>query len=91
MNNSHEELKLALCAILNLDPEASDKALISVVNGLADAVKQGETEAARRTAAEAHEREVQKILKQAGGALRRDQAEQVLSDRAASSAAHARE
>jgi hypothetical protein len=86
MTDPYVELKGALCRILNMDPCASDKALIAAVSSLADTAKQGEADAAKRAAAEVHEMEVQKILKQAGGALTREQAEIVLRDRAASSA-----
>jgi hypothetical protein len=87
MNDSYTELKGALCRIVNLDSNVSDKHLIDVVQRNVTAAGQGESETARRATAEAHEREVQKILTQAGGALKRDQAEQVLRDRAASSPA----
>ncbi|HEX3627265.1 MAG TPA: hypothetical protein VH280_17805 [Verrucomicrobiae bacterium] len=90
MKDSYTELKGALCRTLSLESNVSDNFLIDAVQRCADAAKQSETDTAKRAAAEAHEKEIQKILKQAGGALKRDQAEQILSDRAASSAASER-
>jgi hypothetical protein len=76
-------MKEKLAKILNLDPNISDEDLIAVVQRHADIAKKAESDEAKRDVA--HEKEIQKILTQACGALRRDQAEQILRDRKAQS------